>query len=153
MLTIAKLGAWSVSYYVDTARSASAAALESRAAGGGLGEYYSESETRLPVWFSAGRDAAAARGLTGAGRDGESADLDAVTRWLDDGESPCGASGRAFGKRASVHGFDLTFCAPKSVSLMRGLGDDVTGKAVSDAHALAIAEAMEYLAVHGGYTR
>ena len=27
----------------------------------GLGEYYSESETRLPVWFSAGRDAAAAR--------------------------------------------------------------------------------------------
>ncbi|WP_407664058.1 relaxase domain-containing protein [Mycolicibacterium murale] len=147
VLTIAKLGAWSVSYYVDTARSASAAALESRAAGGGLGEYYSESETRLPVWFSAGRTRPR-RGLTGAGRDGESADLDAVTRWLDDGNRR-GASGRAFGKRASVHGFDLTFCAPKSVSLMRGLGDDVTGKAVSDAHALAIAEAMEYLAVHG----
>ncbi|MDY6996610.1 MAG: MobF family relaxase [Actinomycetota bacterium] len=153
MLTIAKLRAWSVSYYVDTARSAAAAALESRAAGGGLGEYYSESETRLPVWFSAGRDAAAARGLTGAGRDGENADLDAVTRWLDDGESPCGASGRAFGQRASVHGYDLTFCAPKSVSLMRGLGDDVVGKAVADAHAFAIAEAMEYLAEHGGYTR
>ncbi|WP_048472045.1 MobF family relaxase [Mycolicibacterium chlorophenolicum] len=153
MLTIAKLGAWSVSYYVDTARSASTAALESRAAGGGLGEYYSESETRLPVWFSAGRDAAAARGLTGAGRDGENADLDAVTRWLDDGESPCGASGRAFGQRASVHGYDLTFCAPKSVSLMRGLGNDVTGKAVADAHAFAITEAMEYLVEHGGYTR
>lgn len=153
VLTIAKLGAWSVSYYVDTARSAAAAALESRAAGGGLGEYYSESETRLPVWFSAGRDAAAARGLTGAGRDGENADLDAVTRWLDDGESPCGASGRAFGQRASVHGYDLTFCAPKSVSLMRGLGNDVTGKAVADAHAFAITEAMEYLAEHGGYTR
>ena len=153
MLTIAKLGAWSVSYYVDTARSAAAAALESRAAGGGLGEYYSESETRLPVWFSAGRDATAARGLTGAGRDGENADLDAVTRWLDDGESPCGASGRAFQKRAGVHGYDLTFCAPKSVSLLRGLGDDVVGKAVSDAHAFAITEAMEYLAEHGGYTR
>lgn len=153
MLTIAKLGAWSVSYYVDTARSAAAAALESRATGGGLGEYYSESETRLPVWFSAGRDTTAARDLTGAGRDGESADLDAVTRWLDDGESPCGASGRAFGKRASVHGYDLTFCAPKSVSLLRGLGDDVVGKAVADAHAFAITEAMEYLAEHGGYTR
>ena len=153
VLTIAKLGAWSVSYYVDTARQASAAALETRAAGGGLGEYYSESETRAPVWFSAGRDAAAARGLTGAGRAGENADLDAVTRWLDDGESPCGASGRAFGQRASVHGYDLTFCAPKSVSLMRGLGDDVTGKAVADAHAVAITEAMEYLAEHGGYTR
>lgn len=153
MLTIAKLGAWSVSYYVDTARSAAAATLESRAAGGGLGEYYSESETRAPVWFSAGRDTTAARGLTGAGRDGENADLDAVTRWLDDGESPCGASGRAFGQRASVHGYDLTFCAPKSVSLMRGLGNDVTGKAVADAHAFAITEAMEYLAEHGGYTR
>ena len=153
MLTIAKLGAWSVSYYVDTARQAAAAALDGRAAGGGLGEYYSESETRLPVWFSAGRDATAARGLTGAGRDGENADLDAVTRWLDDGESPCGASGRAFGQRASVHGYDLTFCAPKSVSLMRGLGNDVTGKAVADAHAFAITEAMEYLAEHGGYTR
>lgn len=153
MLTIAKLGAWSVSYYVDTARSAAAAALESRSAGGGLGEYYSEAETRLPVWFSAGRDATAARGLTGAGRDGENADLDAVTRWLDDGESPCGATGRAFGKRVGVHGYDLTFCAPKSVSLMRGLGNDVTGKAVADAHAFAITEAMEYLVEHGGYTR
>lgn len=153
MLTIAKLGQWSVSYYVDTARSAVAAALESRAAGGGLGEYYSESETRLPVWLSAGRDTAAAQWLTGAGGPGESADLDAVTRWLNDGESPCGATGRAFQKRAGVHGFDLTFCAPKSVSLMRGLGDDVTGKAVADAHAFAIAEAMEYLAEHGGYTR
>lgn len=153
MLTISKLGQWSVSYYVDTARSAAAAALESRSSGGGLGEYYSEAETRLPVWLSAGRDASAAMQLTGVGRNGESANLDAVTRWLNDGESPCGATGRAFGKRASVHGYDLTFCAPKSVSLMRALGDDVTAKAVADAHAVAIAEAMEYLAEHGGYTR
>ena len=30
-----------------------------------------------------------------------------------------------------MHGFDLTFCAPKSVSLLRALrGDDVTAKAV-----------------------
>lgn len=153
MLTIAKLGQWSVSYYVDTARSAAAAALESRAAGGGLGEYYSESETRLPVWLSAGGNVPAAMQLTGAGRNGENADLDAVTRWLDDGESPCGASGRAFNQRASVHGYDLTFCAPKSVSLLRALGDDVMAKAVADAHAVAVAEAMQYLAEHAGYTR
>ena len=61
--------------------------------------------------------------------------------------------GRAFGKRA-VHGFDLTFCAPKSVSLMRAVhGSDVVQKAVADAHATALAEAMEYLAAHAGYTR
>lgn len=153
MLTIAKLGHWSVSYYVDTARQASSAALDGRAAGGGLGEYYSESETRLPVWLSAGRDVAAAMGLTGVGGNGENADLDEVTRWLDDGISPCEASGRAFNKRDGVHGYDLTFCAPKSVSLLRGLGDDVMGKAVAEAHAYAVAEAMEYLAEHGGYTR
>ena len=55
MLTVSKLGVWSVSYYVDTARSAVSAGLESRSAGGGLGEYYSESETRLPVWCAGGR--------------------------------------------------------------------------------------------------
>ncbi len=153
MLTIAKLGQWSVSYYVDTARAAAASSLDARAAGGGLGEYYSESETRLPVWLAAGDDVRAALGLAGVERVGESADLDSVTRWLDDGVAPSGATGRGFGKRAAVHGYDLTFCAPKGVSLLRALGGDVTAKAVADAHAHAIAEAMEYLAAHAGYTR
>ena len=57
--------------------------------------------------------------------------------------APGGARGRAFGPR-SVHGFDLTFCAPKSVSLVRALRaeDDVLVKAITDAHSTAIAEAM-----------
>jgi len=153
MLTIAKLGQWSVSYYVDTARSALSAATDARAAGGGLGEYYSESETWVPVWLSAGQDVGSAMRLTGVERVGENADLDVVTRWLDDGVAPGGAVGSAFAKGRAVHGFDLTFCAPKSVSLLRGLGDDVGTKAVADGHSYAIAEAMEYLAEHAGYTR
>jgi conjugative relaxase-like TrwC/TraI family protein len=54
-----------------------------------------------------------------------------------------------------VHGFDLTFCAPESVSLVRALrgDDDVLSKAIADAHTAAIAEAMEYLTTHAGYTR
>src|ERR1700756_2832923 len=61
--------------------------------------------------------------------------------------------GSAFGQRG-VHGFDLTFCAPKSVSLVRALrADDVVAKAITDAHTTAMAEAMEYLAAHAGYTR
>ena len=53
-----------------------------------------------------------------------------------------------------MHGFDLTFCAPKSVSLIRAVrGDDVADKAIVDAHATALAEAMQYLAAHAGYTR
>ena len=54
----------------------------------------------------------------------------------------------------TTHGFDLTFCAPKSVSLVRALrANEVADKAVLAAHTTAIAEALEYLAVHAGYTR
>lgn len=155
VLTIAKLGKWSVSYYVDTAREATAAARDDRARNGGLGEYYSESETRLPTWLVAGEDAQSAAeqvGLTRVEALGGDADLDVVTRWLDDGMAPSGEVGRAF-RDGSVHGFDLTFCAPKSVSLIRARGDDVAVKAVADAHAHAMREAMAYLGAHAGYTR
>ena len=91
--------------------------------------------------------------MTDAQRAGGEADPAVVARWLDDGVAPNGARGRAFGARG-VHGFDLTFCAPKSVSLIRALrGDDVAAKAIADAHTTALAEAMEYLAAHAGYTR
>ena len=124
-------------------------------AGGGLGEYYSERDTRTPTWLLAGDTRTVARlvGLTDSQRAGGDADTELVARWLDDGIAPNGAHGRAFGARG-VHGFDLTFCAPKSVSLVRALlTDDVVGKAIANAHAAALAEAMEYLAAHAGYTR
>ncbi|GAT12028.1 MobF family relaxase [Mycolicibacterium novocastrense] len=76
-----------------------------------------------------------------------------VALWLDDGVAPNGAQGRMFGQRG-VQGFDLMFAAPKSVSLVRALrADDVVAKAITDAHTTALAEAMEYLATHAGYTR
>jgi hypothetical protein len=76
---------------------------------------------------------AALVGLTDAQRAGGEADAEVVARWLDDGIAPNGAHGRAFGERG-VHGFDLTFCAPKSVSLVRALRtDDVMAKAIADA--------------------
>jgi conjugative relaxase-like TrwC/TraI family protein len=155
MLTISKLKRWSINYYIDTAQAAENASRDLARAGGGLGEYYSEHETRTPVWLLAGdtRTTAALVGLTDARRAGGEADAQLVARWLDDGIAPNGAQGRAFGERG-VHGFDLTFCAPKSVSLARALlTDDVVAKAIADAHTTALAEAMEYLASHAGYTR
>jgi conjugative relaxase-like TrwC/TraI family protein len=155
MLTIAKLKRWSINYYIDTAQAAERASKDRSRPGGGLGEYYSEHETRTPVWLCAGdtRRAAALVGLTDAQRAGGEADAGVVARWLDDGVAPSGARGRAFGERG-VHGFDLTFCAPKSVSLVRALRvDDVVMKAIADAHDTALREAMEYLAMHAGYTR
>ena len=150
MLTVSKLKRWSINYYIDTAECAAR-----ERAGGGLGEYYSERDTRTPSWLLSGDTRTVARlvGLTDSQRAGGNADTKLVARWLDDGTTPNGAHGRAFGARG-VHGFDLTFCAPKSVSLVRALlTDDVVGKAIATAHAAALAEAMEYLAAHAGYTR
>jgi conjugative relaxase-like TrwC/TraI family protein len=155
VLTISKLKRWSINYYIDTAGAAQTASRDAARASGGLGEYYSEHETRTPTWLLAGdtRTVATLVGLTDAQRAGGEADAELVARWLDEGVAPNGAQGRAFGQRG-VHGFDLTFCAPKSVSLVRALrGDDVLTKAIADAHTTAIAEAMEYLTAHAGYTR
>ncbi|WP_394373743.1 MobF family relaxase [Mycobacterium avium] len=162
MLTISKpMKRHSVRYYNDTAREAISASADRQAFGGGLAEYYSEGETRAPVWVCAGgtsrvgdaEKAADLVGLSVVDRAGGPADMDAVARWLDEGIAPNGARGRAFSAR-STHGFDLTFCAPKSVSLLRALGgDDVLSKAVVDAHDSAVREALEYLYDHAGYTR
>ena len=56
-------------------------------------------------------------------------------------------------RKGSVHGFDLTFAAPKSVSLLRVLTDDTGEKAMQAAHQRAITAAMTYLHQHAGYTR
>jgi conjugative relaxase-like TrwC/TraI family protein len=154
VLTISRLSRWSVNYYNDTANRAEAAARDRQAAGGGLGEYYSERDTRVPTWMVAGDKSAVGElvGLDGAALDGGFADTGVAGRWLDDGIAPNGASGQAFVKE-SVHGFDLTFAAPKSVSLLRALSVEDSEKAVLAAHQRGIEAAMTYLHDHAGYTR
>lgn len=154
MLTCSPLKLWSIEYYNRTAREAGQAAKDAAAINGGLGEYYSEHDTRAPVWTVVGDAHTAAElvGLTDEQRAGGLADLDTVARWMDEGIAPNGARGRAFGPNDN-HGFDLTFCAPKSVSLLRAFGDDVVQKAVLDAHNAGVKEALEYLHQHAGYTR
>lgn len=156
MLTISDpLRSGSVRYYNDTARAAAAADMDRRRAGGGLGEYYTEGDTRAPVWIGVGdtEKLAELTGLSTADLAGGEADMDVVGRWLEDGIAPNGASGRRYGKK-STRGFDLVFCAPKSVSLLRALStDDVVVKALTEAHHTAVHAGMEYLATHAGYTR
>ena len=154
MLTISRLSRWSINYYNDTARQAVQPGLDRQRANGGLGEYYSEGDTRAPMWLIAGDTVRTAElvGLDGRAVDGGTADPNVVQRWLDDGIAPNGAAGRAFTK-GSVHGFDLTFAAPKSVSLLRALTTEVNDKAVCEAHRRAVTAAMTYLHQHAGYTR
>ena len=146
MLTISRLSRWSIAYYEKTANEAKQAAMDRQAAGGGLGEYYSEGDTRVPTWIVTGDAARVAEltGLGGAALASGFADGDVVTAWLDDGIAPNRATGRAFTK-GSVHGFDLTFAAPKSVSLVRALTSDVTEKVIAEAHIRAVNAAVDYL--------
>jgi hypothetical protein len=51
VLTISKLKRWSISYYIDTAQTAEQAAKDLARTGSGLGEYYSERETRTPCGY------------------------------------------------------------------------------------------------------
>ena len=154
MLTISRLSRWSINYYNDTANAAQAAAMDRQAAGGGLGEYYSQSDTRMPTWIVVGDIGAVGEltGLDAAALHGGFADTTVAGRWLDDGIAPNGASGRVF-STGSVHGFDLTFAAPKSVSLLRALTDDIGEKTTLAAHHKGIDAAMTYLHQHAGYTR
>ena len=154
VLTISRLSRWSINYYNDTAHQAAQAGRDRHRANGGLGEYYTEGDTREPTWLIAGDAARTIElvGLDGCAADGGTADPAIAARWLDDGIAPNGAAGRGF-TRGSVHGFDLTFAAPKSESLLRALTDDIADKAIQAAHQRAIAAAMTYLHQHAGYTR
>ena len=52
-----------------------------------------------------------------------------------------------------VAGFDLTFSAPKSVSILYGLGEEELPARVTDAHDRAVASAITYLERHALYAR
>ena len=54
MLAIAKLTKYRIAYYNDTADQAKQAAMDRQKANGGLGEYYSEGDTRTPTWLVVG---------------------------------------------------------------------------------------------------
>jgi conjugative relaxase-like TrwC/TraI family protein len=144
----------SIAYYDDTADEAKQAAMDRCKANGGLAEYYSEGETRVPTWLIVGdkQHVGQATGLTDAQLEGGDADIQSARVWLDDGQAPNGNTGREFTDN-SVHGFDLTFAAPKSVSLIRALTDDIAEKVLATAHTRAVHAAMAYLHDHAGYTR
>ena len=60
--------------------------------------------------------------------------------------------GRPHGRNA-VPGFDLVLRPTKSVSILYGLGDPATGRAVLEAHHAGLAEAVTYLDEHLGVRR
>ena len=63
------------------------------------------------------------------------------------------STGSRLGLPHRVPGFDLTFRAPKSVSVLFGLGDPVTARTVRDAHDRAVEAALEFAERHMVWSR
>jgi hypothetical protein len=84
VLTISRLSLWSIAYYEKTANEAKQATMDRKSAGGGLGEYYSEGDTRVPTWMVAG-DAVKVGELTGL-------TCAALASGFVDGERPRGST-------------------------------------------------------------
>ena len=133
MLSIGKLGKGQERYYLDKIAQ-------------GAEDYYS-GEGEVPGrWMG---DAAHDLGLSGeVGDDQLTAML--TGRNPSDGE-PLGM--REVPGRGPVPGFDLTFSAPKSVSLTWALGGPEAGQAVMDAHHRSVQAALAYMQRQACWTR
>jgi len=108
-------------------------------------DYYLDPDEPPGRWWSAGRRALGLDGEVGADQ----------LRALLEGTDP--RTGRPLGRRfgeASARGFDATFSAPKSVSVLWALSPDPWVRAeVLAAHDTAVDAALGYLERHGAVTR
>ncbi|MGH2965562.1 MAG: MobF family relaxase [Solirubrobacterales bacterium] len=123
MLTIGKLGKGQEAYYLDTVAN-------------GIEDYYA-GEGEAPGRWTGG-------GTAELGLDGEVSrhELKAVLAG-EDPDSGAQLPRRLWKRR--VPGFDLTFSAPKSVSVVWATGEERTAAAIRDAHQRSVEAALSYL--------
>ncbi len=127
VLNIGKLAAGKAGYYLALAS--------------GVEDYYTGHGEPPGRWFGAGADHLGLGGTVIAG------DLTAILEGRDPG------SGERLG-RARMPGFDLTFRAPKTVSLLYALGDpELVAAGVVAAHEAAVDAAIGYLGRSACWTR
>jgi conjugative relaxase-like TrwC/TraI family protein len=134
MLTIGKLGIGQERYYLDKVAE-------------GAEDYYSGEGEVAGEWLG---DAAEDLGLSG---EVEAAQLEAMLTGRNpaNGEPLLGMNGVP--AKGGVPGFDLTFSAPKSISLLWGLGGPVAAAEVSAAHREAVHAALDYMQREACWTR
>ena len=129
MVSVGKLSAGQARYYLDQAATPVSA---SQALTSGVEDYYLGGPEATGRWVGRG---APALGLAG---DVDGAELQAILG----GTTP--ATGEPLRRAGSVAGFDVTFSAPKSVSILFGVGDAPTQGEIRTAHERAVAAALEY---------
>ena len=133
MISIGKLGKGQERYYTEKVAE-------------GAEDYYSGEGEAQGQWMG---DAATELGLTG---DVDPAQLTAMLS----GDNP--ATGeplglRPVGGKGPVPGFDLTFSAPKSVSLTWALGGPEVAAGVAAAHQRSVEAALRYMQTYACWTR
>ncbi len=133
VLSIGKLGAGQADYYLE-------------AVGQGVEDYYAGAGEAPGTWIGS---AAGELELSGSRVEGE-----LLHRALT-GEDPKTGEALAQLSRGGVRvpGFDLTFSAPKSVSVLFGLGDREVSREVRAAHEAAVAGALGYMERQGAVAR
>ena len=129
MVSVGKLSVGQAKYYLDQAAGPVTA---SGALTSGVEDYYLGGPEAAGRWLG--------RGARALGLDGRVSD-DALHGILA-GRAP--QTGEALRARGSVAGFDVTFSAPKSVSVLFGVGDPATQTAIHAAHTRAVTSAFEY---------
>jgi conjugative relaxase-like TrwC/TraI family protein len=133
MLSIGKLGAGQEKYYLDKVAE-------------GAEDYYSGEGEAEGQWMGT---AAKELGLSG------DVEADQLTAMLT-GNNPVNGEPlglRQVGGRGPVPGFDLTFSAPKSASLLWALGGGEVGAEVAAAHQRSVQAALGYLQRQACWTR
>src|SRR3954463_14147064 len=108
--------------------------------------YYTEGGEPLPLWAGT---VAKELGLSGV------AEKDHVYRLAAGFDHETGEEKlvRNAGKESRNPGHDLTFSAPKTVSLAWALGDDEMRKAIEQVQLKAVREALTYLEEKAGFAR
>ena len=130
MVTIGKLGKGQESYYLDSVAS-------------GAEDYYAGEGEAPGQWTGA---AASELGLAG---EVQSHELNAVLAGLPDTGEPLPRILRA----DRLPGFDVTFSAPKSVSVLWAVADRPTADRIRVAHERAVSAALRHLECEAAYTR
>jgi conjugative relaxase-like TrwC/TraI family protein len=131
VLSIGKLGQGQANYYIESVAQ-------------GIEDYYTGAGEAPGRWLGSGT-----REL-GMGGEVEDDDLHAV---LSGSNPRTGGALTATRNGTRVPGFDLTFSAPKSVSLAFGLAEAEIGQEVREAHEVAVTAALDYMERHAAVAR
>src|SRR3954447_24515593 len=132
VISIGKLGAGQADYYLEQAQGRLTL---TASVAGGVEDYYVGGHEAAGYWIGDGSNRLGVCGEV---------DREALTRVLD-GAAPNSGERLVPERERRVPGFDVTFSAPKSVSVLFGLGDEPLRRAIRVAHEEAVADGLAYL--------